>query len=104
MFDSRMISAPIDRESQSVYDFISNPANLLLWASGIGDSIAQVNGEWVGETKQGHVTIRFVERNSFGVLDHYVTAASGLDLYVSMRVIPNGVGGELSSPCCACRR
>jgi len=95
MFDSQVISVSIDREPQSVYDFASNPANLPLWASGIGNSIAQVNGEWVAETKQGHVTIRFVERNSLGVLDHSVTPASGVDIYVPMRVIPNGGGSEL---------
>jgi len=95
MFDSRMISVPINREPQAVYDFASNPANPSLRASGIGNSIAQVNGEWVVETKQGHVTIRFVERNSLGVLDHYVTPASGVDIYVPMRVIPNGGGSEL---------
>jgi len=95
MFDSQVISVSIDREPQSVYDFASNPANLPLWASGIGNSIAQVNGEWVAETKQGHVTIRFVERNSLGVLDHSVTTASGVDIYVPLRVIPNGGGSEL---------
>jgi hypothetical protein len=94
MFDSRVLSVSIYREPQAVYDFASNPVNLSLWASGIGNSIAQVNREWVAETKQGHVTIRFVERNSLGVLDHYVTPASGVDIYAPMRVIPNGRGSE----------
>jgi hypothetical protein len=95
MFDSRVISVPINREPQAVYDFASNPANLSLWASGIGNSIAQVNREWVAETEQGRVKIRFVERNNLGVLDHYVTPAAGVDIYVPMRVIPNGGGSEL---------
>lgn len=39
--------------------------------------------------------IRFVERNDFGVLDHYVTVAPGLEVYVPMRVLPNGSGSEV---------
>jgi hypothetical protein len=95
LFDSRVISVSINREAQAVYDFVSNPANLSLWASGICDSIAQLNGDWVAETKQGRVKIHFVERNPFGVLDHYLTLATGVEIYVPMRVIPNGGGSEL---------
>jgi hypothetical protein len=76
MFDSRVISIPIDREPQAVYDFAPNRVNLSLWASGIGNSIAQVSREWVAESGQGRVKIGFVERNRLGVLDHYVTPAA----------------------------
>ena len=39
--------------------------------------------------------VHFVEGNSFGVLDHEVTLASGLTVLNSMRVLPNGTGSEL---------
>lgn len=39
--------------------------------------------------------VRFVEPNTFGVLDHQVTLASGLTVFNSMRVLPNGTGSEL---------
>jgi hypothetical protein len=39
--------------------------------------------------------IRFVEPNSFGVLDHRVTLASGVTIFNAMRVVPNGSGSEL---------
>lgn len=39
--------------------------------------------------------IRFAEKNDFGVLDHYVTPAQGVEVYVPMRVVPNGSGSEV---------
>ncbi|MCK7501896.1 MAG: hypothetical protein MZW92_76905 [Comamonadaceae bacterium] len=37
---------------------------------------------------------RFVERNDFGVLDHYVKPQQGAEVYVPLRVVANG--GEAS--------
>ena len=39
--------------------------------------------------------LRFAEKNDFGVLDHYVTTAQGVEIYVPMRVVPNGSGSEV---------
>jgi hypothetical protein len=39
--------------------------------------------------------VRFVEPNSFGVLDHDVSLESGETAFNSMRVLPNGSGSEL---------
>ena len=36
------------------------------------------------------MTVRFVERNRFRVADHYVSPAPGLEIYVPLRVLPNG--------------
>jgi hypothetical protein len=41
------------------------------------------------------MAIHFVAPNSFGVLDHEVTLASGVMVVNSMRVLPNGSGSEL---------
>jgi hypothetical protein len=38
---------------------------------------------------------RFVERNDFGILDHYVRPPHGAEIYVPLRVIANGTGSEL---------
>jgi len=91
-----IISVSIDRPSREVYDFVSNPANLPRWASGLGKSIKNVNGEWVAETSNGPVEVRFAPRNNLGVLDHYVTLPTGAVIYVPLRVIPNGSGSELT--------
>lgn len=69
----------IERPPREVYDFVSDPKNLPAWASGLAAA----------------VKVRFVERNKYGVLDHYVSVASGQEVYVPMRVFPNGSGSEV---------
>ena len=96
LLETRHISISIARDPRDVYDFVSNPVNLPQWASGIGTSIKNINGEWVADTPNGLVKVRFAPRNDLGVLDHYVTIAPGVVVYVPMRVIPNGSGSELT--------
>ena len=96
LLGTRIISISIARDPRDVYDFVSNPVNLPRWASGIGASIKNINGEWVADTPNGPVKVRFVPRNDLGVLDHYVTIAPGVEVYVPLRVIPNGSGSELT--------
>jgi hypothetical protein len=43
----------------------------------------------------GKVTIRFVENNPFGILDHDVILESGGKMHNPMRVVPNGLGSEV---------
>jgi hypothetical protein len=92
---SRNLSVSINRDAKDVYNFVSVPENFLRWASGLGKSLMKVNGEWVAETPEGPVKVRFTERNEFGVLDHWVSSKPGLRIYIPMRVIPNGSGSEL---------
>jgi hypothetical protein len=96
LLETRLVSIFIARDPREVYDFVSNPANLPRWASGIGTSIKNINGEWVADTPNGPVKVRFAPRNDFGVLDHYVTIVPGIELYVPMRVVPNSSGSELT--------
>jgi hypothetical protein len=96
LLGTRIISISIARDPRDVYDFVSNPVNLPRWASGIGASIKNINGEWVADAPNGPVKVRFVPRNDLGVLDHYVTVAPGVEVYVPLRVIPNGSGSELT--------
>jgi len=69
----------IERPPAQVYDFVCDPKNLPKWASGL----------------TGAVKVKFVERNPYGVLDHFVSVASGPTVYVPMRVFPNGEGSEV---------
>ena len=93
--ESRHISLDIDRPAAEVYDYTSDHTNLPNWASGIGDSIELVDGEWVVESPMGRFTIGFVDRHALGVLDHTVTLASGETFYNPMRVIQHGTGSEV---------
>lgn len=95
LLESKTMSVSIGRSQKDVYDFVSNPTNLSRWASGLGTSVESVSGEWVARTPQGPVKFRFVGRNDFGVLDHYVSPRAGVEIYIPMRVVSNGEGSEL---------
>jgi hypothetical protein len=92
---SRHLSIHIDRSPVDVYLYASDPANLPHWASGIGDSIELVDGNWVVESPAGRMIIAFASANPFGVLDHVVTMNTGERFYNPMRVIEDGDGGEV---------
>lgn len=93
--ESRHISEWIDRRANEVYDYASNPANLPEWASGLGSAVENVDDRWFVETSAGRVGFGFVQRNPYGVLDHYVTLPSGDVVYNPMRVIPDGDSCEV---------
>jgi hypothetical protein len=95
MLPSRNLSISINRNANDVYEFVSLPENLRLWASGLGKSLHKVGDVWIAETQQGPVRIRFSERNGFGILDHWVSIKPGPEIHIPMRVIPNGGGSDL---------
>jgi hypothetical protein len=92
---ARHLSVSINRSAEDVYEFASDPRNLPRWATGLGGSIRMVDGEWMADAPMGKVTIRFAERNRFGILDHDVTLESGETFHNPMRVIPGGSGCEV---------
>ncbi|MCE8425579.1 MAG: hypothetical protein J5U17_07355 [Candidatus Methanoperedens sp.] len=94
-FKSVHISVSIDRPANTVYEFASNPENLPKWAAGLGDSIKNVEGDWIAESPMGRIKVKFADKNKFGVLDHDVTLPSGVKFYNPMRVFPNNDGSEI---------
>ena len=94
-FKSLHISVSINRPTDQVYEFASNPENLPKWAVGLGDIIRNVNGDWIAESPKGRVKVKFTDKNKFGILDHDVTLTSGAKFYNPMRVFPNNDGSEL---------
>jgi hypothetical protein len=92
---ARTLSIAVNCAPAKVYAFVSNPENLPQWAGGLCKSVRRSNNEWIVETPQGPMKVRFVEKNDLGVLDHYVCPAPGIEVYVPMRVVPNGVGSEV---------
>jgi len=91
----RTLSVSIECRPDRVYAFVSNPGNLPRWAAGLCKSVSKSDAGWIVETTQGPMPLRFVEKNDLGVLDHYVSPAPGLEVYVPMRVLPNGSGAEV---------
>jgi hypothetical protein len=92
---SRTLTISIAREAEAVYQFVSNPANLPHWATAFCKSIRQAGPDWVMQTSGGEMKVRFVPPNEFRVADHFVSPAPGVEIYVPLRVLPNGSGSEV---------
>ncbi|HET7768142.1 MAG TPA: SRPBCC family protein [Chloroflexota bacterium] len=95
-YPARTIGVTIERSPREVYAFAVVPENLPKWAAGLGTSGERSGDAWVAQMEVGQVTVRFVERNELGVLDHIVTLPDGQEVYNPMRVMPNGTGSEVS--------
>lgn len=95
LFPSRTLSVAISREPAEVYAFVTDPRNLPRWATQFAKSVQKIGEDWVVQTPDGQVTIRFAPRNELGVLDHVVRLASGQEVAVPMRVVANGTGSEV---------
>lgn len=93
--ESKHLSERINRPAAEVYDYASNPANLPEWAPGLGSSVEHVDGRWLVDSPMGRVSVAFVPRNEYGVLDHDVTMPSGEIVYNPMRVTKDGNGSEM---------
>lgn len=96
IFEVRSISVSIRRSPADVYGFAGNGENLPRWASGLGQTVRKVDGEWQADGPVGRVRIRFADRNDFGVLDHDVHLESGATVHNPMRVVPNGAGSTVT--------
>jgi hypothetical protein len=92
---ARTLTVSIDCPADQVYGFVSNPENLPRWATAFCRSIRRSDDGWIVEMPQGEVTVRFVPRNTMGVLDHFVMPAPNVEIYVPMRVVANGAGSEV---------
>jgi hypothetical protein len=97
LLEVRHVSVSIDRPPDVVYQFAATPENMPKWAIGLGKSFRpQGDGSWIAEGGPvGSATVRFVERNRFGVLDHDVTVPTGETIHNPIRVVPNGRGSEV---------
>jgi hypothetical protein len=97
LFEVRHVSVSIARPPEVVYQFAATPENLPKWAIGLGKSFRpRSDGSWIAEGGPvGSATVRFMERNQFGVLDHDVTVLTGETIHNPVRVLPNGAGSEV---------
>jgi hypothetical protein len=93
---SRHLSTVIHCSPETVYAFAANPENLTAWAAGLVQSKVTRDGELlVVDSPEGRTTIRFVERNDLGVLDHDVTLPSGATTNNPFRVLAHPEGAEV---------
>lgn len=89
---SRVIPVP----AHVVYAYASDVENLPAWAAGLAQSNVTRDGDdLVVESPMGQVRVRFVEQNTFGVLDHDVSLASGTIVTNPLRVVAHPDGCEV---------
>ncbi|SKB04698.1 SRPBCC family protein [Aeromicrobium choanae] len=94
--ESRHVSRVIAASPQDVYEFAVAPANLPRWASGLAEADVEVKDDHlVVQSPMGEVRVRFVPRNSFGILDHDVTLPSGATVTNPLRVLAHPDGAEV---------
>lgn len=92
---SRTLSISIARPPADVHAYVADAANLPAWANGFCRSVQRDGAQWIVETPDGPVRLRFVTWNQWGVLDHFVTLASGAEIVNPMRVVANDEGSEV---------
>ena len=93
---SRHVSRVISVSPELVYEFASNPDNLPRWATGLTKaSIVREGDVLLLDSPMGKVTVRFVPRNVYGVIDHDVTLPSGTTVTNPVRVLAHPEGSEI---------
>ncbi|TWB19316.1 hypothetical protein FBZ99_10180 [Rhizobium sp. ERR 1071] len=92
---AKIVHISIARDWREVYDYASRPENMPFWASGLASGLTQDGDDWIAEGMLGTARVRFAPRNDFGVIDHWVTLESDLQVYNALRVVPNGDGCEI---------
>ena len=92
---AEVLHISIHASRQDVIAFQSDVRRWKSWAPWARAVERSSTSDWTVYTETGPLTLRFVETNSLGVLDHMVTLPSGATVLNSMRVLPNGEGSEL---------
>ena len=85
------VACPADQ----LYRFASNPANFPKWVTSFVTSARHTEAGWRLQTTNGEIGITFAPENPYGVLDHVVTVAPGVEITNPLRVVPNGPGCEV---------
>lgn len=93
---SRHVSVVINAEPAKVYDFAAEPDNLPRWAAGLAKSeVVRRGDELLVESPMGTVTVRFVPRNTLGVVDHEVVLPTGDTVLDPLRVLAHPEDAEV---------
>lgn len=97
VMNAKTLGISIICQPYEVFEYITNPENLSEWATAFTFSVKRSDsGEWNVDTPDGEMTIKYVEKNEFGVADHYVITPQGQKVYNPMRVLANGTGCEVT--------
>lgn len=91
----KTFSVTIERGTDEVYEYMTNPANFAEWAVSFCRSVGRTGGGWTIETAEGPMSLRFADGNPYGIMDHYVRAEAGNEKPNPARVIPDASGSKV---------
>lgn len=94
MMKSRTMTVSINCSPQRVYEYASQPTNFPEWLTFI-TGVRKTGDDWIVDTPDGPMGIRFVPTNQLGVLDHYAILPDGQQVLNPMRVVANCDGTEV---------
>ena len=94
MLSARTVSVSIACPPANVYAYLAEPANFPRWSVFI-TGMQPEGDEWIATTTAGRCRSRFAPRTSFGIVDHTVTVAPGVEIFVPLRVVANQAGSEV---------
>lgn len=93
---SQHVSRVIATTPERVYAYASDVGNLPAWAAGLAKADVTRDGDdLLVDSPMGEVRVRFVPRNSFGVLDHDVALPTGTVVTNPLRVVAHPEGAEV---------
>ncbi|MBC7658198.1 MAG: SRPBCC family protein [Chitinophagaceae bacterium] len=89
------LSITIHKPYIKVYDFLADPMNFPLWASGLAKGLKKWGHVWMAETDNGMMKVKFSERNEYGIVDHSIFLSAENEIRIPMRVLINKTGSEV---------
>jgi len=104
-YPCRVLTVSIECPVTAVAIYLADPRNFPEWASGLAGGLtprsayaptSDTGSEWLTNTPEGPIAIRFSPANAFGVADHWVHLPDGTVVYVPLRAVANGEGSEVS--------
>jgi hypothetical protein len=92
---TRTISVTIERPADQVYEFVRDATTFPRYTSLFKAVRPAGPDNWIADTDQGQMPLRFAPQNGFRVLDHHVQLRPDLEVLNHMRVLPNADGAEV---------
>jgi hypothetical protein len=89
------ISVTIERPADEVYEFVRDATTFPRYTTLFKAVRPAGPDEWIADTDQGEMPLRFAPQNSFRVLDHHVQVRPDVEVLNHMRVLPNSDGAEV---------
>jgi hypothetical protein len=90
--DTQSVTVPVSQEE--AFAFLADPANLPRWAVGFARAIRRDGADWIVQTAQGELPVRYSVDAARGTIDFHIMVAPDVEAVAYSRVVPNDSGAE----------